>query len=555
MRVALAQIKTNPGDIQGNIEKIKSYIENAKSKGVDLIVFPELAIPGYMSMDLILKENFVDDNILAMESLIECTEGIGVIIGFIDIEDKYNLRPDGLRRRYNSAAYIDDGKFIGSQSKTLLPDYDVFFENRYFDSAKTTHIFNIGKYKFGIEICEDMWSRGYFSDPSERFRGNGIDFIVNISASPFHENKMGKRLSLISGISKSHHVPFIYTNCVGGQDGYDGELVFEGRSVVSNSEGDIVRIGKAFEEEMIIIDNIFSTEKIEVEERDDIKDMHDALVCGIKDYFSRNGFTKAVIGLSGGIDSAVVAALATKAIGAENVVGVTMPSDYSSTGSIFDSYDLAINLGIKFNSVPIKNAVQSISFTIDEDSKNNKFCGKIKGTLTEENLQARIRAIILMSYSNSFGNLVLSTGNKTEMALGYCTLGGDMMGGLSPISDLNKLEVYEIARFINKINNKEIIPRNTIEKPPSAELAPDQTDERGLGAGYDILAPLVDELVDGNYNREELITRYPEKIVDDCIRRFRNQEYKRRQAAPGIKVAPKTFGIGRRIPMSHNYLK
>jgi len=553
MKVALAQIKTNPGDIQGNIEKIKSYIENAKSQDVDLIVFPELAIPGYMSMDLILKENYVDDNIAAMESLIEYTKGISVIVGFIDVEDKYDLRPDGLRRRYNSAAFIKDGNYVGSQAKTLLPDYDVFFENRYFDSSKSTHIFNVGEHKFGIEICEDMWSRGYFSDPSERFRGNGIDFIVNISASPFHENKMDKRISLIKGISKSHHVPFIYANCVGGQDGYDGELIFEGRSIVSNSNGDIVRIGKPFEEEMIIIDDLFSTEKIEIEKRDDIKDIHDAIVCGIKDYFSRNGFTHAVIGLSGGIDSAVVAVLTAEAIGAENVVGVTMPSVYSSDGSVSDSKKLSDKLGNKLHVVPIFDILESLRNRLKGDSLGLDFCGDIEGTLTEENLQARIRGQILMAYSNTHGNMVMSTGNKTEMALGYCTLYGDMSGGLSPISDVNKLDVYALARYINR--DTVVIPEDTITKPPSAELAPNQTDEKGLGAGYEVLAPLVDELVDGNFSREELITRYPEKLVDDCLCRFRNQEYKRRQAAPGIKVAPKTFGIGRRIPMSHNFLK
>ncbi|MBI2045066.1 NAD+ synthase [Candidatus Pacearchaeota archaeon] len=544
MKIAIAQITTYPGAIKENTKKIISFIDEARKKKAELVIFPELAIPGYLSMDLILNEKFVETNLEALDEIVKASKRISVIVGFID-KDKEKIRPDGLKVRYNSAAIITDGKLVGVQDKTLLPDYDVFYENRYFAPARKREVFKINGMKIGIEICEDMWDENYNINVSDDLCSNGADLLIDISASPFYLGKRFVRELIIKRIIKRHKMPFVYANLVGVQDGYEGELVFDGQSMVFDNNGNLIALGKEFEEELLMLD--LNNKRMGDLGYDEVKELNDALVFGIKEYFARNNFKKAFIGLSGGIDSAVVAALAVQALGKENVIGVFMPSRFSSKESRNDANKLADNLGIGFKIISIEE-----SFKIIEETLKDSFSGKNKD-VTEENVQARIRGLILMAFANKFDGLVISTGNKTEMALGYCTLYGDMCGGLSAISDVSKLDVYKIANYINKKNMGEVIPRSSIEKAPSAELAENQTDEKGLGASYDILSPLVDDIIENQMSLEELSKKYPENLAIRIIKKINASEYKRRQAAPGIKVTKKAFGVGRRIPISHKF--
>jgi len=543
MKIAIAQITTYPGEMEKNAEKIISYMHKAKELGADTVVFPELALPGYLSLDLILDEKFVDDNLKVLNKVVEASEGISVIVGFIDC-DKNKLRPDGLRIRYNSAAVISDGKLLGVQDKTLLPDYDVFYENRYFAPARKRDIFTINGERVGVEICEDMWDENYSVNVSNDLVFKGAKLLINISASPFYSGKFFIREKIIKNLVDKYKVPFIYINLVGVQDGYEGELVFDGQSMAFSSKG-LIAYGRSFEEDLVIFDTYDS--KIVESKYDEVEELDNALVYGIKEYFRRNNFNKAFIGLSGGIDSAVVAVLAVQALGKENVTGISMPSRFSSKGSIDDAKKLADNLGINFNIVPIENSFKIMNETLSESFR------KMQKDVTEENIQARLRGLILMAFSNKFNGLVISTGNKTEMALGYCTLYGDMCGGLAAISDVNKTNVYKLAAYINKKYGKEIIPKSSIEKAPSAELAENQTDEKSLGASYGILSPLVDDIIENKMSLGQLSNKYSKEIVEKIIAKINGNEYKRRQAAPGIKVTKKAFGVGRRIPMKHGF--
>lgn len=546
MKVTIAQSRQYIGDMNRNAQNVITDIRKAKNMGSDIVVFPELTIPGYLSMDLFHDRNYLEKNKQVLDDVVKNSEGIMALVGFADYEEG-KIGPGGRPVAYNSVAVIADGKILGVQDKFLLPEYDIFDENRYFRVGRGQQVFEYKGKKIGVQICEDMWSEGYNQDVSNGLVELGAQMIINLSASPFDNTKLEKRKNLISKISKENNVPFVYANLVGSYDGYDGQVVFDGRSMASDLEGRIVAVGKSFDEDMFTIDLDKQNEEVAVIS-DDRKDTYDALVMGVKDYLGSIGKKSVSIGLSGGIDSALVAAIAVDALGNENVKGYLMPSKFSSQGSLDDAKALADNLGIEYSILPIQKGADTMESILEEEFKG------MSRDVTEENIQARVRGNLLMATSNKLGNLVLSTGNKTEMALGYCTLYGDMSGGLSVISDLNKLAVYDLSRWRNEFEGREVIPQNTIDKAPSAELSEDQTDEEGLGAGYDVLAPLVDLAIEKKYTIEDLVDMgYDRELVADTVRRVDLNEHKRRQAPPGIKVTEKSFGIGRRVPMVHNW--
>jgi len=444
-----------------------------------------------------------------------------------------------LRVGYNSAALISNRDLVGMQHKTLLPTYDVFDEARYFHPARENNVFGIGDLKFGLEICEDLWDEDYDKKVTKILKEKGAQLIFNINASPFYKNKLFERQELLIKQAKNNKIPIFYINQVGAQD----ELVFDGNSLVVNSEGKFIAEGKKFEEDFVVVNLGDLDKEIKVSNYDN-KDLFNALVLGVRDYFNKSGFKKAVLGLSGGIDSSLTATIAVEALGKENVVGVSMPSHYSSQHSKDDARKLAENLGIKYLVIPIEQAFVSMKEIMEQE-----FLG-LKEDITEENLQARIRGNILMALSNKFNYLVLSTGNKTELALGYCTLYGDMCGGLAVISDLSKHEVYKLARLYNQIKGKEIIPKSSIEKIPSAELRENQFDP----FDYSKISPLVDEIIENRKNKKELLEMgYKEDEVNNVLNKIKNAEYKRKQSAPGIKVTKKAFGIGRKMPIVNNF--
>lgn len=535
LKIAMAQVKSNPGDFKGNTAKVIEYIEKAKEKGVDLVVFPELVIPGYTSMDLFLEKGYARKSYECVLEVAKHTQGIMAVAGFVDLDESQTF-PDGTNVRYNSAAIMRDGELVGVQDKTLLPEYDIFSEQRYFARSRGVNVVEYKGERIGVQICEDMWDEYYADKVSANLVREGVTTIVNLSASPYEVGKLTKRKNLISRISRELGVNFLYANLVGSYDGYDGQVVFDGTSLAYNLEGRLVACGQKFVEDFVMVGD----GEVEVIE-DEMHDIYTALVTGIRDYVRGTGHSKVFIGLSGGIDSALVAPLAVAALGRENVKGITMPSKFSSTGSVLDAKALAKNLGIEFSCVPIKDSYDAIVGALAGEFEGLGF------DVTEENLQARIRGMILMAEANKFGGMVLSTGNKTEMALGYCTLYGDMNGGLSVLSDLDKLKVYELARYINR--DGEVIPWNSINKAPSAELAPDQVDEVGLGAPYETLVPLVNAIVENRACKEELYDRFSRELVDKIHWRIYAQEFKRRQAPPGIRITSKAFGIGRRVPL------
>src|SRR5882724_117796 len=492
IKIGIAQIKTDPGRIDANTRKIIDSIHSAKKENVDLLVFPELTIPGYLSRDLFLRRDYIAANKKALAAIAPEVIGMTAIIGFadyVDPLDKEKFGPDWEEMRYNSAAVIRNGEVIGIVDKTHHPNYSVFDEKRYFAKPRDKEqVFDLGiadeNASFGVEICEDMWKKK--PDVTSDLVENGAKIIVNLSASPFSVNRYDDRVNLVTQTSANHNITVVYANTVGGQE----HLVFDGQSIIAQN-GEIVKKGNAFSEDMMSY-NLAHENKTTVEEKmSEEEQIYHALVLGLKDYFRTAELQKAVIGLSGGIDSAVTAALTVAALGKGNVMGISMPSKYSSPGSIADAKELANNLGIQLRIESISEQVESLS------DPTMRLLEKTPSDLTEQNLQARIRGDILMALANDSHALVINTGNKTELALGYCTLYGDMVGAIAPLADLNKLRVYDLAEYINRSVGENIIPQNTIEKPPSAELSPNQTDEGSLGANYEILSPLVDSILAG----------------------------------------------------------
>ncbi len=553
MRIAMAQINTTVGDLTGNIEKINGQLENARKKKVDLVLFPELAVTGYPPQDLLLEGDFVEENKELLQEVISNNRGIAAVIGFVDYKGE---------DLFNSAAIFAENELVRMVYKTLLPTYDVFDEDRYFKRAKPKDIapvevnINGTKYSLGVEICEDLWDKKYDVKVTERLVQKGAQVILSISSSPFYSGKRFEREELLREKAVKNRVPIFYENLVGGQD----ELVFDGESMAVDSFGNLIAIGKQFEEDLVITDiDLIRGEapKVEPPRYWKEKEMFNALVLGIRDYFRKTGFKRAAIGLSGGIDSSLTACITAKALRKENVIGVSMPSKFSSEHSRTDAQKLAKNLGIYFVQFVVQDIVDAYRKTLDAPLKELRRLSDIgiedDDPVADENIQPRVRGNCLMDISNrlkDLGILVVNTGNKTEVALGYCTLYGDMAGGIGALGDVSKLEVYNLARYVNLTAKKEIIPGGVFLKKPSPELRENQFDP----FDFDVISPLVDEIVENRRSVRELIAiGYPKEAVEDSYRRIRNSEYKRRQAVPSIKITRKAFGIGWKMPIVNKY--
>src|SRR3981081_921819 len=549
MKIGFAQLNPTVGDLRGNFEKIRRAYERLAAAGADLILTPELSITGYPPQDLVFKSRFVPQTLEIVHELHKQVREAALLVGFVD-------RNEGRGKSFhNSAALLEKGKPIRKAHKSLLPTYDVFDEDRYFEPASCVEPLDVGGKKVGVTICEDIWTEHYLPrplydvEPVQGLIDRGAEIIVNLSASPFNLHKPAIRLEMVSALARAHQRPIFYCNAVGGND----QLVFDGNSIAVNASGELIAQLPGFQTAQQIIDS-GAAQPIQFMESERSADLFAALSLGVRDYLAKCGFKSAVLGLSGGIDSAVVAAIAVDALGAENVVGVSMPSPYSSRGSIEDALALAKNLGIKCLQIPIANAFAAFKAQFAET-----FAG-LPEDATEENMQARLRGMILMSLSNKFGHIVLSTGNKSELAVGYCTLYGDMAGGLAVISDVPKTMVYELARWMNsayarRLGRKgEIIPISTIKKPPSAELKPNQTDQDTLPP-YEILDEILRLYVEENLSARDIIAHgFDEKTVRWVQRRVDLNEYKREQAAPGLKVTSRAFGVGRRMPIAQKYV-
>jgi NAD+ synthase (glutamine-hydrolysing) len=575
IRIALAQINVSVGDLAGNEAKIRDSIQKTRDFHVDLIAFPELAITGYPPEDLLLRPQFVQDNIDCLQRIVSATNHITAIVGFANREKN---------KLFNAAAIISDGKLINVYHKIHLPNYGVFDEERYFEAGDRPLILELNDIKIGVSICEDIWIQN--SVIETQALSTGAEIILNISSSPYHSGKVEERENLLKNNAVNNRSIICYVNLIGGQD----ELVFDGNSLIVNEQGEILIRGKQFEEDLILIDidvtnlqqvrsddesfqqrkaNFDPPFKIElvdlpIQQKNDankkpkitrakrtkldpISEVYQALVLGTRDYVRKNGFKKVVLGLSGGIDSALTAAIAVDALGAENVIGVSMPSVFSSQGSLDDAAQLASNLNIKNLTIPIQDTFEAYQNMLKETLAGLPF------DITEENIQARIRGNIIMALSNKFGWLALSTGNKSEVSVGYCTLYGDMAGGFAVIKDVPKTLAYQLATKLNERKEREIIPQNTIIKPPSAELRPDQKDGDSLPP-YDILDPILAEYVEKDASVEQIVALgFDEAVVRKVIRLVDQSEYKRRQGAPGVKITPRAFGKDRRMPITNRY--
>ncbi|MEY2560951.1 MAG: hypothetical protein QOG51_1366 [Verrucomicrobiota bacterium] len=542
MKIGFAQINPTVGDLSGNFEKIATAYDRLAAAGAELILTPELAITGYPPQDLLFKSQFVPQNLQILEKLhARVRGGAALLVGFVE-------RNQGRGKPFhNSAALLQAGAPIAKTQKSLLPTYDVFDEDRYFEPARNVSPLLLGTRKIGVTICEDIWTEHYLPrpfydiEPVRALVEQGAEIILNLSASPFSLNKPAIRREMVAALARAHNRPICYCNAVGGND----QLVFDGNSIAVNAAGQLIAQLPPFRiaEEIVETD---ASSAVQLEEREVSADLFDALSLGVGDYLAKCNFKSAVLGLSGGIDSAVVAVIAVNALGAENVVGVSMPSPYSSRGSIDDALALAKNLGIKCLQVPIANSLAAFKAQFTEI-----FTGLPEDT-TEENMQSRLRGMILMALSNKFGHILLTTGNKSELAVGYCTIYGDMAGGLAVISDVPKTMVYQLARWMNR--EREIIPVSTIEKPPSAELKPGQIDQDSLPP-YDVLDEILRLYVEENLSARDIVTHgFDEKTVRWVQRRVDINEYKREQAAPGIKVTSRAFGVGRRMPIAQRYV-
>lgn len=548
IKIALAQINPTVGGIEGNVLKICAYIRKAREKKSSLVIFPELSITGYPPEDLLLKRHFIDDNLEALSRVIENTKDIAAVVGFVDRKDSI---------LYNAAAIIRNCKMIGVYHKVFLPNYGVFDEYRYFRAGTETPVYRIEDINIGVNICEDIW---YPEGPAKYQALAGAEVILNINASPYHMGKAHLREKMISERASDNKIVIAYLNTVGGQD----ELVFDGGSLIADKTGEIIVRGRQFEEEMIIseialdgynppipplapLENISLTGLEKGGEGGFEEEVYKALVLGTRDYVIKNDFKQAVIGLSGGVDSALVAAIAVDAIGKENVTGIFMPSPYTSKESREDAYDLSKNLSIKIIEAPISNIFEAYLENLRAGFKG------LPEDKTEENLQARIRGNILMAFSNKFGWLVLTTGNKSEMSVGYATLYGDMAGGFAVIKDVPKTLVYELCKWKNSNEGRAVIPERVLWKEPSAELRPDQKDTDSLPP-YPVLDPILKAYVEDDKSFEDILSSGCEiECTRKVIEMIDRSEYKRRQSPPGIKITPRAFGKDRRFPITNKY--
>jgi NAD+ synthase (glutamine-hydrolysing) len=572
LRIGLCQINTTVGDIEGNTRKILGYIAKGKRIGADLLAFPEMAVTGYPPEDLLLMPKFIEANLKAVKTIAKATSSITVVVGFVNKDGDI----------FNSAALLHDGKLIDVYSKIYLPNYGVFDEDRYFQGGKENFIFTLKSTPIGLSICEDLW---YPGDPirTQALYG-GAELIINISSSPYHAGKSTFREKMISTRASDNSAIVAYCNLVGGQD----ELVFDGGSLMIDQKGELIVRGRQFEEDLVLADldmeavfrmrlhdprirrERFSEEekglrKIELPNQthsvrkrpsipkrdskplDRLNEIYTALWLGTGDYIRKNGFQRVLIGLSGGIDSALTAAIAADALGKKGVVGVAMPSQYSSKESLEDAKLLAKNLGIQFITIPITEVFQAYLKTLSPSFKG------LKPNVTEENIQARIRGNILMALSNKFGWLVLTTGNKSEMSVGYCTLYGDMAGGYAVLKDVPKTLVYELTKFRNKKEGKDIIPKRVFIKPPSAELRPNQKDEDSLPP-YPVLDPILQAYVEEDKEVRDIAKMgFKENMIKEVINMVDRNEYKRRQSPPGVKITHRALGKDRRLPVTNKY--
>jgi NAD+ synthase (glutamine-hydrolysing) len=542
MEIGFAQINTTVGDIRANQAKIFSAYGKAIASGADLVLTPELALTGYPPQDLVFKSRFVPETLESLDALHRSVGPQPLLVGFVD----YN--PYGPGKPFaNACAVLEKGKPIRKVFKTLLPTYDVFDEARYFEPATDQNPFELSGTKVGITICEDIWTDKYLNrelyraNPVAQLVSKGVRLILNLSSSPFHVGKPALRRAMVRELARNHRVPFFYCNAVGGND----ELIFDGNSFAINETGETIFQMPGFREQISVASSAgVPSPDVDLPPEQEV---FEALVLGVRDYFAKCGFKSAVLGLSGGIDSAVTAVIAVAALGSENVVAVSMPSQYSSQGSLDDAADLAKSLGITRHVVPIKETFEVLKGRFKEI-----FAGRSEDT-TEENMQSRLRGLILMSMSNKFGHLLLTTGNKSELAVGYCTIYGDMCGGLAVISDIPKTMIYRLAVWINR--QRSIIPANSISKPPSAELKPNQKDQDTLPE-YDVLDEILKLYVEKQLSPEDIIARgFDPQTVRWIQRRVDMNEYKRRQAAPGLRVTSLAFGIGWRMPIAQHYLR
>ena len=568
MKIGILQLNSTIGSFADNRQKLVTGYQTVGALGAEFVLAPEMFLCGYPPRDLLLRADFIETDLAVLADMAKQIGSIPLCVGYVD---KNPERPGRALR--NSAAVLQNGKIIWRTHKSLLPTYDVFDEDRYFEPAKGATPFQFNGRKLGITICEDIWNdedfwpeRLYRRDPIKELLGQGAEIILNIAASPWHDGKEKTRLAMLQRVARDERVPLAQVNLVGAND----ELIFDGHSVALNSRGEVIALGKGFEEEIFVADLGFSRsrgDEAQIEKESETpcvvsckfefppreQQIFSALSLGIRDYVHKCGFKSVIVGLSGGIDSALVAVLAAEALGADKVLGVSMPARYSSEGSMSDARALAKNIGICYEVLPIESVFQSV-----EKQLAKVFAGT-KPNEAEENVQSRLRGVTLMALSNKFGALVLTTGNKSEMAVGYCTLYGDMCGALAVIADVFKTDIYKLARWINSglasraDRGKIIIPEASLTKPPSAELRPDQKDQDSLPP-YETLDQILDAYVVKNLSKEEIIRRgFDAVVVNDVINKINFSEYKRRQAAPGLKVSPRAFGMGRRIPIAQKF--
>ncbi len=546
MKIGLLQLNSTVGDFTANRAKLLAAYAQAVTGGAEFVLAPELFLCGYPPRDLLQRDDFVEANLTALAETAGQIGAVPLCVGFVD---RNSERPGRALR--NSAAVLQHGKIIWRTTKSLLPTYDVFDEDRYFEPAKTVAPFEFEGHKLGITICEDIWNdedfwpdRLYRRDPVSELIAQGAEMILNLSASPWCDGKERTRLEMLRRVARDEKIPLVQVNAIGAND----ELIFDGHSVALNAHGETLAMGGGFKEDILVVDLLETgNRKPETGKKFPPREelLFSALSLGIRDYVRKCGFKSVLLGLSGGIDSALIAVIAADALGAENVWGVAMPARYSSEGSLTDAAKLAKNLGIRYDVLPIESSFQSV-----EAQLQNVFAGT-KPNEAEENIQSRLRGVTLMALSNKFGGLVLTTGNKSEMAVGYCTLYGDMNGALAPIADVLKTDVYKIARWVNR--EREIIPADSITKPPSAELRPGQKDQDSLPP-YEILDAILDLYVVKNLGKAEIISSgFNAAVVNDVVNKINFSEYKRRQAPPGLKVSPRAFGMGRRIPIAQKF--